>query len=385
MKHIWTADEIRCAQLGTPTRRKFLKGASAALGGAFLAPYLGHPARAAALGELKMLAWENMVLQEQFKDFLDANGITIKASILSTQDDVQVHLSGSKPNPVDMSSYSHGYSDFYVKELKIASPMDPAKVPNYNESDIFPEFYNKPLWVKDGQLYGVPAIWGLNAMVYNPKLVPEPQSYKDLLKPEYKGLVFFTDDTVASWPIIARLGGFGDKYPDLTPAELEASFAAARPYVEQCRVFAGSYGDAINLFVNGEVGVLFCGWTGIPLETAKSGVETRVKIPSDGGAMWCDSWFIPVSATNPDAAYAYINEMIGPEGSAKMAEAIACGTPNRKSVALLDEVTRSFFNYDNLSADLANSPMQGIPPRESKELATFDNWVAAWEQLKLGF
>lgn len=385
MRHSWTTDEIRRARQGLPTRRQFLNGASSAVGGAFMAPYFAGAARAQELGELKLLAWESMVMEEQFKQFLASKGITLKTSIMSTQDDAQVQLVGSTPNPVDMSSYSHGYSDFYVRELRIVSPMDAAKVPNYNANDIFPEFYNGPIWVKDGQLYAVPAMWGLNAMVYNPALVPEPQSYKDLLKPEYKDLVLFTEDTVAAWPMLARLAGLGDKYPNLTRDELATAFAAAAPYVQQSRVFAGSYGDAVNLFVNGEVGVLFCGWTGIPLETAKSGVETRAKIPAEGGSMWSDSWFIPVTATNPEAAYAYINEMAGPEGSAKLAKANACGTPNRKAVPLLDEITRSFFDYENLSADLANSPMQGLPPRESAEFATFDDWVAAWEEFKLGF
>lgn len=67
-----------------------------------------------------------------------------------------------------MSSYNNGYSEFYGKELNILSEMDEAKIPNYNAEDIFPEFYKQSPWAWDGHLYGVPVIWGVNSVVYNP-------------------------------------------------------------------------------------------------------------------------------------------------------------------------------------------------------------------------
>jgi spermidine/putrescine transport system substrate-binding protein len=385
MKEHWTLAEIELARKGMASRRQILTAGSAAIAGAFMAPFFPDMAKAEVGGELKLLAWETMPMQEFLADFLKTNNITLNVSSIATQDDVQVQLVGNTPTVIDVTSYSVGYEDYYRKQLAIVSTLDKDKVPNYNSDDIFPEFFMQPTWALDGELYAVPVIWGLNSLVYNPALVPEPKSYKDLLKPEYAGQLTFIEDTIATWPMIARIAGLGDKFPKLTTDELAAAFEAAKPYRAQSKLFAGSIGDTINLFVNKEIGVMFCGWAGMPMETGAQGVETIAVVPEEGGAMWCDAWFIPKTAVNRDTAHAYINELVGPAGNAAMANKHVCGTVNRKSVELLDENTRAQVNYDNIAEVLRKSPIAGMPPRESGEFATFDQWTAAWEDFKLGF
>ena len=50
----------------------------------------------------------------------------------------------------------------------------------------------------------------------------------------------------------------------------------------------------------------------------------------------------------------------------------------------MDEETRSLFDYSDLDTVLKNTPLLGIPPRESDDLATYDEWVQAYEGLKSG-
>lgn len=109
MRQSWTIDEIRRAQECLPTRRQFLKGASAALGGAFMAPYLPGMARAEVGGDLKMLAWENMPMQDYLAPWLKEKNITLNIASIATQDDVQVQLIGNTPNVIDVTSYNYGY------------------------------------------------------------------------------------------------------------------------------------------------------------------------------------------------------------------------------------------------------------------------------------
>ncbi|VDC28669.1 ABC transporter substrate-binding protein [Pseudogemmobacter humi] len=385
MKKAWTIDEIKSAMGGAPSRRQLLAGGSAAVAGAFMAPFFPGMARAEVGGRLKLLAWESMPMQSYLAPFLEANGIDLEISSIATQDDVHVQLIGNTPNTIDVTSYSVGYSDFYINELGIVSQMDPKQVPAYNEDDIFAEFYMTPAFAQNGEVYAVPVIWGLNTLVYNPALVPEPASYTDLLKPEYAGQLTFIEDTLATWPMLAKVAGFGDKFPHLTREELAATFEAAIPYRAQSKLFAGSVGDTINLFVNGEIGVLFCGWAGIPTETGPQGVETIAHTPAEGGAMWCDAWFIPKTATNRDTAHAFINAQLTPEGNAATANHHLSGCVNRRSVPLLNDEVRASVDYDNLTQVLTDSPLVGMPPRESDEFATFDEWTAAWEDFKLGF
>lgn len=385
MKKHWTNEDIVGALTGTPTRRQFLQGGAALAAGAYLAPCFANSAQAAGLGELKLLAWEGFSFQQELADFLKEKGIALTVSTISTQDDVQVRLSGATPTAIDVTSYNQGYAELYGKALKIMQPLDLERLPNYNEADIFPEFYHQPAWFWDGDLYGVVMGWGVNTIVYNPDLVPEPKSYKDLLQPEYTGKIAFIDDSLANWPIFARIAGFGDKYPNLTTDELATVFEAMQPYRDQSKVFASSIGDVVNLFSNGEIGVLFCGWSGTPSETIKQNVTTKYTIPAEGGAIWSDAFFIPKSAQNLDAAYAYINEILSPEAQAEHARLTLSGTINRKAVPLMDEATRQLFDYDNLKDIFDKSPLPAIPPLQSEDYATFEQWVTATADFKIGF
>lgn len=385
MREIWTTEDIRAAAAGRPTRRRFLGTGAAAITGGFLAPLLPGMVRAEALGELKLLAWEGFTFEEELKDYLADRGIDLAISAIASQDDVQIRLAGPTPTVVDVTSYNQGYAELYGKTLNIIQPLDEARLPNYTAGTIFPEFYHQPAWYWDGHLRGVVMGWGINCIVWNPARVPEPASYTDLLKPEYAGQIAFVEDPLANWPIFARLTGFGDKYPNVTREELAQIFGGMKPWRDQSKVFAASIGDVINLFVNGEIGVLFCGWSGIPVETGGQGVETRYTVPAEGGAIWSDAFFIPTSATNIDAAYAFIDGMIAPQAQADHARLTLSGTINKAALPLMDEATRALFDYDNLADLFARSPLPSIPPLASDDFATFDDWVQANTDFKIGF
>lgn len=385
MRHIWTAEELKASLLGQPTRRGLLKGAASGLAGAFIAPFIPSAAYAEDLGDINLLAWDGFTFQDYLKDYLSEKGIKLNISNIATQDDVQLRLTGSTPTVIDVTSYNQGYADFYGKSLKIMQPLDEARIPNYNEADIFPEFYRNPLWYWDGKLYGVVMGWGINTLIYAPGRVPEPKSYTDLLKPEYKNKLAFVDDPLANWPIYPRLAGLGDKYPNVTKDELKHIFDVMAPYREQSKIIAPTLGDVTNLFGSGEVGVLFCGWGGFPSETIKQKVETKAVVPVEGGAMWSDAFFTPITAKNRNAANSYINGIISPEVQAKHAAATLSGTINKKALLLMDDATRALFDYNDLSGIFKKAPFAKIPPVQSEEFATFDDWMRAYTDFKAGF
>ena len=150
------------------------------------------------------------------------------------------------------------------------------------------------------------------------------------------------------------------------------------------RVIALTYGDVISMFVSGEILAIFCGWSGIPVETAKQKVETAYVIPKEGATMWCDAWFTPISVANVETAHAFINEAVSPSVQAKVAKAVTAGTVNKKAVPLMDADTRALFDYNDLDKVFKEAPLLGIPPRQSDTIATYSDWVDAWNQFKAG-
>lgn len=372
----------------TPTprlidRRGFLFSSMVVAAGATLGRWVPS-AEAAQIGaQLEIISWEGYSTQKESAKWLTKNGVKLNASVMSTQDDVTAKLVGN-PVRLDVAEYAFGYNEVY-QQIKALTPIDTSKIPNYTAANILENFYHGPTWFWDGQNFGIPWCWGLNALVYNPKVIPEIKTYTDLLKPELKGKLAFVDDTTATWPMIARLAGYGAKYPHLTTAELKDSFEKILPYREQSRVFAASNGDVVSLFVAGEIAACFCVWSAVPVQTALQGVETAYVVPEEGGVVWADAWFIPMTSVNRDTALAFINEALDPQVQADMARNTTSGVVNKKAVELLDPATRALFNYDNLATIFDRSLLQGPPPQTSTQFASYGDWMQAWADFKSGF
>lgn len=359
-------------------RRTFMLASAAAAAGATLGAW-SPAARANVGGRLDLMSWEGYSLQKETNGWRRQNGITVNAAVMSNQDDVTAKLVGS-PVRLDVAEYSNGYNAIY-KDLHVLKPLDVAKIPNYNKNDILARFYDGDMWYWDGQRFAIPWIWGLDTLVYNPRY-GVVNSHRDLLKPEFKGKLTFVDNPLTTWPQIALVAGYGDKFPNLTKDELKDCFKRMEPYRKQCRVFAGSNGDVISLFASGEIAACFVVWSAVPLETAKQNVKTVGATFKGAGALWADAWFVPMTSQNIDTAHAFINQALSPQVQADACSSTVGGCVNRKAIPLLDAKTRALFDYSTIDHLLATTPLKGQPPRTSTRYATYADWLQAWSDFR---
>ncbi|MDD2146791.1 ABC transporter substrate-binding protein [Pseudomonas putida] len=365
------------------SRRALMLGAAAVAAGATLARWVPE-ARAAVGGQLDIMTWEGYTLQNEAAQWIKQNNLRVNASIMGSQDDVTAKLMGGGVR-LDLSEYSNGYNELY-KGLGLLKPIDVAQVPNYNPTDIISRFYDGDMWFWDGQRFGIPWTWGVDTIVINPQEVKEPvTSFKDLLRPEFKGRLTFLDNPLTVWPLAAKVTGHGDKFPNVSREDLADIWEQMIPYREQCRTFASSNGDVASLFVAKEISACFCTWTAATLQTAKQGVKTEYVFPKEGGAVWADAWFIPVTSVNVESALAFINQALDPQVQAEMSKAASSAVVNRKAVQYMDAATRSLFDYERIDEVLQQSPLKGQPPRESELYATYDDWLQAWASFRAGF
>ncbi|WP_292551473.1 PotD/PotF family extracellular solute-binding protein [Mesorhizobium sp.] len=363
-------------------RRTALFGMTGVAAGAMLVR-MSSWAQAAPGGELQVMAWEGYDLNAQLTDWKAATGVSIEATSITNQDDVQAKFVAGNPPPIDLAEYNQAYADLYIRELKIATPIDPAQVPNYNADNLFAQFHDQPTWFADGKLWGSPYIWGFNTLLFNSGKVSAPKSYKDLLDPPFKGKIAIMDDTVSSWPVAARVAGLGAKYPLLTKDELAQTFAEFAKYRDQARVIALNQGELMNLMVSGEVVAALCADPSIMGQAAEQNVTIEMALPEEGPVLWVDAWFIPISADNIETAHAFINQSLDPKVQAEVAMAVVQAPVSKKAVELLDEASRKRIDYSAIDKIFA-SGLPGIPPRTSETHATYDDWVTAWQEFKAG-
>ncbi len=340
------------------------------------------PATATTIGgSLNFITWEGYPLENETAEWLTTHGVTQKSTYIATQDDVQTKLGATSAPAFDLSTYNQGYNHLYA-DLGLMKPIDETKVPNYNSSDIFPEFYKKDWWYFDNELWAVPFIWGSYPLLYNPKDVEPPESWEELLSSKYKGKLGIIDDPLATWPAAARIAGFADTFPNVTRDELKQIMDNLENYKKNARSIIATYGDLTNQFVSGEIIATFAAWAAVNVWTTQQGVETRAIVPTEGASSWTDAWFLPKTATNIETALAWVDGVISPPTQASMAVNLAGGVVNKNAVSLLDEPTQALYPYDAVSDYLASAPLYGIPPRESDEYATFDDWLSAWQAFK---
>lgn len=365
-------------------RRNFLLGSAAIAAGATLGAWVPS-AHAAVGGNLEVMAWEGYTLEAETAEWRKANNLTMRAAIMSNQDDVTAKIVGNNAVRLDLAEYSNGYNAIY-HDLKVLTELDISKIPNYNKDDIYPPFYQGDMWFWDGKHWAMPWVWGLDTIVVNPEMLGfEVKSYEDLLRPELKGKLAFLDNPLTVWPQIAKVTGYGEKFPNLTKDELTDCFKKLQPYRDQTKVFASSNGDVISLFANGEIAACFCVWSAVPLETAKQNVKTLSVYPTEGGAVWADAWFIPKTAENVDSAYAFINEALKPEIQASISKTAVAAAVSKKAIPLMDAGTKALFDYDHFDEQFKRLKIYGQPPRTSDQYATYDDWLQVWSDFRAGF
>jgi len=364
-------------------RRTFMLGAAASAAGLYISSFVPS-AFAASSGHLEILGWEGETGDAELAEWRKQRGITVRSSYASNQDDITARLAGSDPVQLDLTMYALGYETIY-QEMGLLKAIDTSKIPNYSAENTVPLFYKGSRWYWDGKQWGIPLLWGMNTIVYNPKNVKKPTEYKDLLDPKLKGRLTFVDDGTSNWSLIAIIAGYGDKFPNLTRAEFDDAFEKLKPYRDQCRVFAASSGDAVSLLVSGEVDAVFSASANTPSETKKRCVVTELSVPKEGAALWCDALFIPKTAKDVPLALEFINKTLEADTQAKMATTMFSGVVNSKAVPLLPEELRNTFDYANLDSFFEKSKLYGQPPLSSDKYVTYAEWIDQWANFKGSF
>ncbi|KRB29134.1 MULTISPECIES: ABC transporter substrate-binding protein [Mesorhizobium] len=366
------------------TRRTALLGLAGAGLGVSTGRLFVTPARAAVGGSLQIMAWEGYDMTNELREWRSTNGVTAETSSIASQDDVQAKFIAGNPPPIDLAEYNQAYSKLYIKDMKIVSPIDMSKIPNYNADNLFDVFFDKPTWFSDGKHWGSPYIWGFNTLLYNSDMIKKPTSYKDLLDPSLKGKIAIMDDATGNWPLIARLVGLGDKYPLLTREELGKAFENYVLYRNQARLISINQGDVANFVASKEVAAVLVADPSIITQVRAQGVPLEMAIPEEGPVLWVDAWFIPISADNIDTAHAFINQSLDPQIQAKVATAVVQAPVSKKAVELLDADARKRIDYSKINEIFA-SGLPGIPPVDDDgEHATYADWVQAWQEFKAG-
>jgi spermidine/putrescine transport system substrate-binding protein len=342
------------------------------------------PAKAPkASGRVDFLSWEGYDIPKPLKSWKQKNGVTVKATYIGNHDEIQTKLkAGGAGAGYDIITYYQGYKPLY-QELDILEPLDEQKLPNLK--NLFPYFASKQgnFWIDpDGTRTGVPWTWGSIGITIDGRRVKSmPNSWLDLLEPQFKGNVAMPDDPVGSFTLSAHVNGFDPS--KTTKADGEKVFDLLSKMAAQTTGISPSFGDATTKMVAGDADICWQGWAAMNQFAADAGVDSfETAVPKEGSFSFCDAYALPAGADNVDTSLSWMNEALDPKVNAEAAVVLVGGVTVKDAVAELPKNIAGLYSYDQLDSLLERSPFYNNPPVESDEFVTFEEVQKRWQEIK---
>ncbi len=275
-------------------RRSFL-AASTGLAAGFAA--WSGPARAET--QVVWVGWQGYDEPLKLGSFLKDNEIALATTYINTNEEIITRLQAGGAGQTDLITIYYGHIPILVA-ADLLEPIDESKVPGI--SDVFPEFLNVEALRKDGKLYAVPFTWGTLSMVYDPAAAPKPVSWKDCLKPEFKGKVALVDDAtglLATWaPIVTGTKTATRLTMDQLKKTVDFLIDIKR---NQARTLSASYGEATDLFARGEVVTSAIGWDAWSASRRRRTRRSTTSFPRR--APWCSGTRSPSRRAPPTSTW----------------------------------------------------------------------------------
>ncbi len=271
-----------------------------------------------------------------------------------------------------------------VATADLLQPIDTSRLSNWDK--LAPKLRDGDFLRMDGEVYGVPIAWGDEPYIFVPERLPReeiPSSVLAMKDPEWTGRLVTLDSNWLLFGLVAR-----ELYPDnptlLTTDEFAHVVEESRAIVDNMVAIAGSYGDATDYLVRGEADISLNGWEAQLTFAADKGVEVDFGFFDTSTLVWCDSYLLPQSAVDVDAAYEYMDMVISAEINAQLATNLISGAANVDSADLVSEDVRALFDYRAVSD--TNDPRDvtnWLPPAEPEPgQAGQQDWIDAWTELK---
>jgi putative spermidine/putrescine transport system substrate-binding protein/spermidine/putrescine transport system substrate-binding protein len=101
-----------------------------------------------------------------------------------------------------------------IASAGLAAPLDLGKLPAY--SQLSPQLTSLPQVRVNGNVYGVPFMWGPDPMIYDTSAFPTaPESWNVMWDPKLKGKISVWDDLSTGY-MAAQVLGYDTPIPDIS-------------------------------------------------------------------------------------------------------------------------------------------------------------------------
>jgi spermidine/putrescine transport system substrate-binding protein len=259
---------------------------------------------------LSLLVWEGYADSTFVRAFEESHHCKVVASYMGSSDELVAKLRGGSASNYDVISPSSDVAAS-IAGTALAAPLDLSKLASYTQ--LSSKLRDLPLVKANGQIYGVPFMWGPNPLLYDTTVFSQPpDSWAIFWDPKFRGKISVWDDLSTVY-MAAQILGYDKPDPghlyNLSDDELAAVKKKLIELKPNIRKMWSTGGELTNLFQNHEV-VLAMGW---PLNTndlRKLNFPIGETIPKENTTGWIDHLMITAASSRKDLASAFLAYMI---------------------------------------------------------------------------
>lgn len=244
-----------------------------------------------------------------------------------------------------------------IKE-ELLLPIDYQKIEGMEHLDS--RFLNKSF--DPNNRYSIPYFWGTLGIIYNQAIIPKGAitRWQDLWNEEYRDSILFIDGAREMMGIALQAQGYSlnEKNPEI----VKQAGRSLKKLMKNAKAIIADEMKTYMIQEEANIGVSFSGEAAKMLAGNKDLIYV---LPKEGTNAWFDNMVIPKTASNLEAAHAFISFMLRPDVAARNAEYVGYSTPNQTAMALLptEMINNDIFYpsaeqlthmevYENLGEDL---------------------------------
>jgi spermidine/putrescine-binding protein len=315
---------------------------------------------------LSLLVWEGYADEAFVRAFEESHHCKVSASYMGSSDELVAKLRGGSASNYDVISPSSDVAAS-IARAGLAAPLDLSKLPAY--SQLSARLRDLPLVKANGQVFGVPFMWGPNPLLYDTSAIAQPpDSWAVFWDPKYKGKISVWDDLSTVY-MAAQILGYDKPDPsqlyNLSDEQLAAVKKKLIELKPNIRKMWSTGGELTNLFQNHEV-VLAMGW---PLNTndlRKSNFPIGETIPKENTTGWIDHLMITSASNQKELANAFLEYMIEAKTQKLVADRTHYTPANPGASQFLSAEEMKGLNLDNPDAYMQRIYFWQDVPRRAK-------------------
>ncbi len=292
---------------------------------------------------LRLLTWGGYAPENVVAKFTAETGIDVEVT-LSNNEEMIAKLRATGGGGFDLAQPSQDRVAGAQAEYDIYKPMDLSKI---DASQFITSMLDatKAQTTLNGEVYGVPHVWGTSGLIVDSSKAPDVKDYIDLCDTKYEGKVSYRlkRPTLIGFAFSMGLDPFA-AYSDT--AAYEDVMKQVEAKLIDCKSNVKTYwsgGDEImNLLRSGEV-VAAMAWDTGGWKLNADNPNISFVAPKSGALGWIDAFVLPKKGKADDAAYKWINFVMQPDVAAMITAQAGNFTASLGADAMADDALKARF------------------------------------------